>query len=525
MSHLINWWSSPPTQHGSARLVSAAQAGLTRVKRPNSLTLPLGTYGCGGKLYGIPITPTGQHMLVLGPTRSGKTSRIYLPFLLTIADRPEDRQQPTLVISDPKHELLGLAGPRLRAAGYQIHVVAPDQPTLSDQWNPLSSLHDDRGQLDHSALWSLIDALVPKAHEADPYWIDNARLLLFGSCVAVGHAYGSQASLSQALAWSFRPADTLAYLQSRDPHVAFLLAGLLENVKENPRLLGTILSELPGKLAVWMAPQILALYQNAGWDWSSVLAGGLHAIFLSATPEQSPMAQLFWRQALNALHHAQQRTGHLTRPALLLLDELGNLGPIPQFSRAVTTLAGARVSIVAGLQSVAQLQSIYGPAESEVLLSNLPLRIVLPGLDSASGQWMSAHVGMGTQMVSQPHSSSDGRSSYSTSYVSRPVLTSDEISRLDAHALLVQLLGNSSTILRQRPYYRVRAWQAIAKLGHPRDGNIGSALDPWRHALGTPPDLEALAKPLQHSTPTAHDTVKKEALLALRKPHQDPERR
>lgn len=525
MANLLNLWSTP-TQHGSARLVSAAQAGLSRMKTPDTLTLPLGTYGFGGKLYGIPVTPTGQHMLVLGPTRSGKTSRIYLPFLLTIADRPEDRQQPTLVISDPKHELLGLAGPRLRAGGYQIHVVAPDQPTLSDQWNPLSSLHDAQGTLDQSALWALVDGLVPKAHEADPYWIDNARLLLLGSCVAVGHAYGSQASLSQALAWSFRPTDTLAYLQSRDPHVAFLLSGLLENVKENPRLLGTILSELPGKLAVWMAPQMLALYQNAGWDWSSVLAGGgLHAIFVSATTEQSPIAQLFWRQALNALHQAQQRTGHLTRPALLLLDELGNIGPIPQFSRAVTTLAGAGVSIVAGLQSVAQLQSIYGPAESEVLLSNLPLRIVLPGLDSASGQWMSAHVGMGTQMVSQPHSSSDGRSSYSTSYVSRPVLTADEVSRLNVHSLLVQMLGNSATILRQRPYFKVRAWRSVAALGHPKDGNISAAMAPWRHALETPPNLESLANPLQHSTPTAHDTVKKEALLTLRKPERDPERR
>ena len=498
--------------------MSARAAGLKQVL-PNRISWTLGAAGWRGTSYGIDTYPTGQHAAVIGPTRSGKSSTLYLPQLLSISQWPPF-QRPQLVVADPKHELLALTGSRLKALGYNVHAVIFDDPTLSDNWNPLQGLDGGDLEIDHSAVWEVVDAIVPQGHEPDPYWIQSARLLLFASIIGVKYAHGKLASLAEAIAWAFRPEETLAFLKQRDPSVSFLLGGLMKNLEENPKALGTILSELPGRLATWMAPPLLALYRPTLWDFTRLWSDGdLHAVFISATPEQQPLAQLAWRQCLSGLRKAQQSIGRLSRPAWLLLDEIGNLGRIPGLAQGVTTLAGAGVSIMAGLQSLAQLTAIYGAAEAEVILSNLPLRVVLPGVDAETGQWMSRHVGIGTVTTTAKQRAADGSVSWSTSTSARSVLTPDEIGRLDSRSLLVQRLGMSATLLRQRPYYHVKVWQDVAAVANPSRPRIVEALDEWRHNPLTPPNLAELAVPLN-----AMRGVVEERRKALRLQRPSPSR-
>ncbi|WP_210369903.1 type IV secretory system conjugative DNA transfer family protein, partial [Borreliella garinii] len=63
------------------------------------------------------ITKDIGHSLLIGSTRSGKTSLIINPQIQTFA---KSSIQPAMIITDPKGELYNLHSANLKALGYQI---------------------------------------------------------------------------------------------------------------------------------------------------------------------------------------------------------------------------------------------------------------------------------------------------------------------------------------------------------------------------------------------------------------------
>lgn len=66
-----------------------------------------------------------------------------------------------------------------------------------------------------------------------------------------------------------------------------------------------------------------------------------------------------------------------SRPVLMLLDEVGRT-PIPKLSDYLSTLAGRNVSVALYLQSLAQLEAIYGEAAAQTVLDNCRTQIFYP---------------------------------------------------------------------------------------------------------------------------------------------------
>ena len=66
-----------------------------------------------------------------------------------------------------------------------------------------------------------------------------------------------------------------------------------------------------------------------------------------------------------------------SRPVLMLLDEVGRT-PIPKLSDYLSTLAGRNVSVALYLQSLAQLEAVYGEAAAQTVLDNCRTQIFYP---------------------------------------------------------------------------------------------------------------------------------------------------
>ena len=97
--------------------------------------LPLVSVRANGRLY-ITFTPD-THVLVLGSTRSGKTTGYILP---TIFIKAHQKRKDSMLITDPKGELYAKSAEMLGRQGYKVVLVNFRDYRHSEFWNPLTQI-------------------------------------------------------------------------------------------------------------------------------------------------------------------------------------------------------------------------------------------------------------------------------------------------------------------------------------------------------------------------------------------------
>ncbi len=162
------------------------------------------------------------HALIVGATRSGKTTGFVLPFLNLM---PLKENKPSVVISDPKGELYRGTHKTYEENGYRIIVLDFINYLRSDCWNPLTKIYrkyqeylsvekevdvtEENGEYYHTfrgevyrdeqelrraideargvlytevdnAIISIGEAVSPVVKESDPYWEQMAATLFEG---------------------------------------------------------------------------------------------------------------------------------------------------------------------------------------------------------------------------------------------------------------------------------------------------------------------------------------------------------
>jgi type IV secretion system protein VirD4 len=147
-----------------------------------------------------------------------------------------------------------------------------------------------------------------------------------------------------------------------------------------------------------------------------------------------PLSTLFFTLMLYQLKKEDPRV-----PVTLYLDELANIGRIPDFAGEVTVARGRDIALVLGLQSLAQLTALYGQAPARTITDNCQTKIALAGLANDSAELISRELGDATIMVPRLSWTSGKSQSSTFSRVDsrRRLLTADEVRRLESDDLLV----------------------------------------------------------------------------------------
>lgn len=109
------------------------------------------------------------NILIVGGSGAGKTRTYGVPNVLECAC--------SMVITDPKGEILRKTGNLLKAKGYEVIVFDLINPAASFCYNPFVYVHDDREVL------TLIENLIqnttpPHAQSNDPFWTKSETALL-----------------------------------------------------------------------------------------------------------------------------------------------------------------------------------------------------------------------------------------------------------------------------------------------------------------------------------------------------------
>ncbi len=92
-----------------------------------------------GNKYCINLAPSA-HTMVIGSTGSGKTTSFINP---TIQILSQSKTKPSMLIADPKGELLNLHAKSLEEKGYEVQVLDLRSPYNSVKWNPLEKVYEN----------------------------------------------------------------------------------------------------------------------------------------------------------------------------------------------------------------------------------------------------------------------------------------------------------------------------------------------------------------------------------------------
>ncbi|WP_200175353.1 type IV secretory system conjugative DNA transfer family protein [Tomitella cavernea] len=120
-------------------------------------------------------------------------------------------------------------------------------------------------------------------------------------------------------------------------------------------------------------------------DLRSIIADGTNTLYLLSEGSSASAAPFVAALAAEVHHVAKQHAlslpgERLDPPAMLVLDELNNVAPIPRLPSLITDSGGRGLCIWGFVHSEAQNKDRWGQVGGRRLTTESPMRIVLPGL-------------------------------------------------------------------------------------------------------------------------------------------------
>lgn len=435
--------------HGSARW--AIPAELASLKKPGGLLL-------GRDQDRGVVRYTGeQHLVVIGPTRSGKGQGFLVPNLL--AQEQADR---SMVIVDPKGENAQLT--MWQRANYgPVHVLDPFGivPGNSAAFNPLAGLHiDDRLIVDE--VQALAAALVAERQGETPHWVIEARSLL---TTYILHVLASAPQEQQHFATVYdwlcagpvdrdRHHEEMAASEYADGAVKRGINRFLAKAdKEASSVMSTAIQSLG-----WLESQSMRnAVSRSDFDFANLKAS-THTVYL-VLPQQyleshAPWQRLLLTRALSSFAAAEGR-----RRVLFCLDEFPTLGRLERVEKGFGLLAGYGVQMAIIIQDISQLRSLYRETAS-TFIANAGVTLVMGCPDLPTAEFVSKSLGKATVQYLSVSTSHNGQiiggrtHSRSDQRVSRELMTPDELRTLDPNVAIALIAG-----LRPAWLSKIVAWR------------------------------------------------------------------
>ncbi len=382
----------PGTSHGSARWASDAERAALR-PRTGHADLVVGRIG--RHLVSVHERDQYEHLLLVAPTGAGKTSGVILPNLLT---EPKTR---SLVITDPKRELLRKSTPAMRARYGAENVWTLDflDPALSRGYNPLAYVTDAATADLFAQTW-----VRNTGESKDAFWSNAARTLIGAAAlhlVATEEITPPLIALVDLLCSNPAEVVSATLADSPVPEVRRLARGFLANMAKNERLLGSVFTELPPRFTCLNLPDVRAVTGTNEIAFAQ-LAEQPTALYLALDPQYSrtlaPLTACFFLHFFTTLTAIAKAvpSGTLPVPVLAYLDEFGTIGHIPEFASRMATVRSAGIGCLLVVQDLAQLTKAYGEEDAETILSNATTKMCLGRVTHDDAEYFSKLAGTTT---------------------------------------------------------------------------------------------------------------------------------
>lgn len=135
------------------------------------------------------------------------------------------------------------------------------------------------------------------------------------------------------------------------------------------------------------------------------------------------------------------------------LDEFANIGQIPDFNRKISTVRSRGIALIPIVQNLGQLQNRYPNGLADEIIGNTDTRISMGITDILTAEYFCDLIGVATvetTSIKKDNSLEGDLEQYgqkNISTIERNLLNKDEILRMSAFKLIVNLRGNKPLLL------------------------------------------------------------------------------
>jgi type IV secretion system protein VirD4 len=454
ISIALQGWPHGPQSHGASRWAGWRERGrLGRLSSPERATgdgIVLGFFG-----RQLLQAPAEDNVLLLGVQRSGKTSTVVVPTLLTWAG--------AAIATSTKEELVRLTA-RHRTELGPVWVFAPlDRDTSwieqlglqAATWNPITSISDC------GSAGELADHFTAQGKRGSAaHWYLSASNLITALAVFAKERGGDVGTVLIALNRTAH-ADYAELSKVVDDAQAADL--LMAHSLTPDREAGSIASTARSSLGLWVDERVCLATATSERELDlDALLGQGGTLYLVAPAEEAERCRPLFSALIAALLRkatlrARAQGGVLGPRLLLALDEAANFARIPRLAGYASSGPGQGIQLLLCFHDLAQIEAGYGREEARTVWNNCRARLLLPGQgDLVTLDHFSRAIGDETRTYSLRHRDARGSNS-SEQRTGRPLSSPDDLRRSEKAVLVYASAPPARLQLRrwdQVPHFR-----------------------------------------------------------------------
>ena len=442
----------PGEEHGSARWgnVFALKRKYSDRAGPNLLLTRHFRIGVDGYKH-----KHNTNILVVGGSGAGKTRTYAVPNVLEAARAGPAGKGCSLVITDPKAEILRKTGAYLIRQGYEVRVFDLIEPSASFCYNPFVYVKDDKDVL--QLITNLIQNTTPShAQTSDPFWEKSETALLQALMLYLLHEAPPREQTFGMVMELLESAEVREEDEAYQSPLDVLFERLAEREPDSiavkqyrvfkqaaGKTAKSILVSVGVRLAAFNLPQIdrLTMTDELHLDELGEKKVALFCCIPDSDKSLNYLVGMVYTQLIQTLYRQADRVhkGRLPVPVHCLMDEFPNIAlPKDSFLSALATMRSRGIFCSIIVQNISQLKALYKDSW-ESLIGLCDEFLYLGGNEQNTHKYVSELIGKETVDTTN-HSRSRGRGgSYSTSeqQAARDLLTPDEVRLLpDGKAVL-----------------------------------------------------------------------------------------
>ena len=398
------------------------------------------------------------NILVIGGSGAGKSRTFAIPNIMQC--------NCSMVITDPKAELLRKTGGLLKKKGYEVRVFDLIHPDTSFCYNPFQYVQDDKDVL--RLINNLIKNTTPKGSQSsDPFWEKSETALLQALMMYLLHEAPPEDQnfpmIMEMLASAQvkeededyeSPLDILfERLEMRDPesiavkqyHIYKQAAG---------KTAKSILISVGVRLAAFNLKQIADLTCTDELDLASIgeKKVALFCCIPDADTSLNYLVGMIYSQLFQTLYYVADRLhgGKLPIPVHCIMDEWANVALPDDFDKILATMRSRSISCSIIVQNMSQIKALFKDSH-ESLVGNCDELLYLGGNEKETHKYLSELLGKET-IDTNTYGQTKGKSgSYSTNFQQsgRELLMPDEVRLLDNDYALLFVRGEHAVMDRK----------------------------------------------------------------------------
>ena len=419
-----------------------------------------------------PKTARNKNVLIVGGSGSGKTRFWLKPNLLQCTSKT----YPTsFVVTDPKGDIVVSCGHALQKNGYQIKILNSLNFKKSMHYNPFAYIHSEKDIL--KLVTTLIANTKGEGKAGDDFWV-KAETLLY--CALIGYIHYEAPVEEQNFSTLI---EFLNAMEVREDDEEFqnpvdLMFEALEKKKPNHfavrqykkyklaagKTAKSILISCGARLAPFDIQEVrdVTAYDELQLDTLGDKKTALFLIMSDTDATFNFLISMIYTQLFNLLCEKADDVygGRLPVHVRCLIDEMANIGQIPNLEKLVATIRSREISACLVLQAQSQLKAIYKD-NADTIIGNMDSRIFLGGSEPTTLKELNQALGKETIDTYNTSNTRGNSPSYGLNYqkLGKDLASVDERAVLDGSKCILQLRGvrpflSDKYDLTQHPNYK-----------------------------------------------------------------------